>query len=90
MADSKHYEKWLLRAPVGIVLCGASIMIIYYSFSSGDVNTENWMMWGLISATTFMAGIGVLASALVHKVKSDLSRKRKHRHSDSDNPQDGA
>ena len=79
MADKRHYEKWLIQAPIAILLCATSIMTIFYFISRerNSINDDNWMMWGLISATIFMAGIGLLSNAVIHKVKADLSRKKR-------------
>lgn len=79
MADKRHYEKWLWQAPLGLLLCGAAVIFIFYSLVYEHINTGNWLMWGLITATIFMGGMGLLVNAIIHKVKADISRKKKSR-----------
>jgi hypothetical protein len=86
MPDKRHYEKWLIQAPIALLLCAVSILSIFYfiAHEKESINGDNWMMWGLISASLFMAGIGLLSNAIVHKVKADLSRKKRSKSGSSE------
>jgi hypothetical protein len=78
---NKHYHKWLLQMPVGFLLVGAGIIVIMYSANKRA--SDEWLIWGLISATIITAGLGILGNAYIHKVKSDLIRKQRSREHDS-------
>jgi uncharacterized membrane protein HdeD (DUF308 family) len=72
---NKHYQKWLLQMPFGFLLVGAGIIVIMYSANKRA--SEEWLIWGIISATIITAGLGILGNAYIHKVKSDLIRKQR-------------
>jgi len=74
---NKHYQKWILQMPVGFLLVGAGIIVIMYSANKRA--SDEWFIWGLISATIIMAGLGILGNAYIHKIKSDLIKKQRTR-----------
>ena len=74
---NKHYQKWLLQMPVGFLLVGAGIIVIMYSANKRA--SDEWLIWGLISAMIIMAGLGILGNAYIHKIKSDLIKKQRTR-----------
>ena len=73
----KHYQKWLLQMPVGFLLVGAGIIVIMYSANKRA--SDEWLIWGLVSAMIIMAGLGILGNAYIHKIKSDLIKKQRTR-----------
>jgi len=75
--SNKHYQKWLLQMPVGFLLVGAGVIVIMYSANKRA--SDEWLIWGLISATIMTAGLGILGNAYIHKVKSDLIKKQRSR-----------
>jgi uncharacterized membrane protein HdeD (DUF308 family) len=74
---NKHYQKWLLQMPVGFLLVGAGVIVIMYSANKRA--SDEWFIWGLISAVVVTAGLAILGNAYVHKVKSDLIKKQRSR-----------
>jgi len=72
---NKHYQKWLLQMPFGFLLVGAGIIVIMYSANKRA--SDEWLLWGIISAFIITGGLGILGNAYVHKVKSDLIRKQR-------------
>jgi divalent metal cation (Fe/Co/Zn/Cd) transporter len=77
--SNHHYEKWLLKLLVGIVLIGGGVFFLYYSVTHLHTK-DRWVLWGLTSAISITIGALLLSSATIHKVKSDLIRKQKMRH----------
>ena len=63
--------------PVGFILVSAGIIVIMYSANKRA--SDEWLIWGLISAVIITAGLGILGNAYIHKVKSDLIVKQKGR-----------
>ncbi|HEV8282958.1 MAG TPA: hypothetical protein VGQ09_01540 [Chitinophagaceae bacterium] len=78
---NKHYQKWLLQMPVGFLMVGAGIIVIMYSANKRA--SDEWLLWGIVSAAIITAGLGILGNAYIHKVKSDLIRKQRSRQSHS-------
>jgi uncharacterized membrane protein HdeD (DUF308 family) len=61
--------------PLGFILINAGILLIMYSANKRA--SDEWLMWGIVSAAIVTSGLGILGNAYVHKVKSDLIRKQK-------------
>lgn len=74
--SNSHYEKWVLKVPIGFLLIAGGIFFMYYSLTLPEVN-ENWITYGLISAISVAIGAILLSSAAVNKMKSDLIKKQK-------------
>ena len=73
-----HQEKFITKLIVGIPLITAGIFVILYaSFEKGQ--KTDWYFWGILAAITTNAGIVLVGSAFVHKIKSDLIKKQKKR-----------
>lgn len=60
--------------PVGFLLVGGGIVVVMYSANKRA--SDEWLMWGIISAAIITAGLAILGNAYIHKVKSDLIRKQ--------------
>ena len=76
--SNHHYEKWVLKLLIGIVLIGGGVVFLYFSITHLHAK-DRWVLFGLISAITITVGALLLSIATVHKVKSDLIRKQKTR-----------
>lgn len=61
--------------PFGFLLVGAGILVIMYSANKRA--SDEWLLWGIISASVITGGLGILGNAYIHKVKSDLMRKQR-------------
>jgi len=75
---NNHYEKWILKMPVGLLLLTGGIFFMYYSLSFMPAK-ENWVIFGLISAVSVGVGSFILGSSFINKTKSDLIKKQKAR-----------
>lgn len=74
MANS-HYERWIVKAPVGLLFIAGGIFFMYYSITK--LTKDRWIMYGAISAAAVAIGVFMLASAFINKMKSDLIKKQK-------------
>jgi len=75
---NKHFNRWLLKMPLGFLFVAAGIAaIIYPVYKRPD---EDWMIWGGISIAAFIIGLLFLGSAYIHKVKSDLIKRGRPRY----------
>ena len=76
--SNHHYERWIIKLLIGIILIGGGVIFLYYSITHLH-STERWILLGLIPAVAIMIGALLLSSATIHKVKSDLIKKQKMR-----------
>jgi hypothetical protein len=74
MANS-HYERWIVKAPVGLIFIAGGIFFMYYSLT--QLAKDRWVFYAAISAATVTIGTFMLASAFINKMKSDLIKKQK-------------
>lgn len=72
---SHHYEKWIFKTLLGLVLLGAGIFFTYFSLGLAD-KKYNWVIYALVSFILIGLGVLFLATASVHKVKADIRRKK--------------
>ena len=63
--------------PIGFLLINAGIFVIMYSANKRA--SDEWLLWGIVSAAIVTSGLGILGNAYIHKVKSDLIRKQRAR-----------
>ena len=75
---NNHFEKWILKTPLGFLLVAGGIFFMYYSIAQLPYK-ENWILYGVISALSAAIGVYILCDAAVHKMKSDLIKKQKIR-----------
>jgi len=74
---NKHYQKWFFQMPMGFLLINAGVLVIMYSANKRA--SDEWLLWGIVSAAIFTSGLAILGNAYIHKVKSDLIRRQKTR-----------
>jgi hypothetical protein len=77
MSES-HSEKYFGKLVIGFGAIVASIFIIFLAvFEAGKQG--DWYFWALFAAFLMCGGIYFTLQAMVHKVKSDFSRRAKQR-----------
>lgn len=76
--SKKHEKKYTSNLLVGLILTTAGIAIIIY-VALADKLEFDWIVWAIIAAVVINGGLLFLGSALVHKVKADLTRRQKHK-----------
>jgi uncharacterized membrane protein HdeD (DUF308 family) len=75
---NKHFKRWLLKMPLGLLLIAAGLAAMIYSVYKRP--REEWMIWGGSSIVAFIIGLLFLGSAYIHKVKSDLIKRGRPRY----------
>ena len=64
---NKHFQRWLLKMPLGFLFVAAGIAaIIYPLYKRLD---EEWLIWGGVSIAAFIIGLIFLGRACIHMVK---------------------
>jgi uncharacterized membrane protein HdeD (DUF308 family) len=76
---NKHFNRWLLKMPLGLLLIAAGLASIIYPLYNNRPR-EEWMIWGAASIVLFIIGLLLLGSAYIHKVKSDLIKRGRPRY----------
>ncbi|MDW3197377.1 MAG: hypothetical protein R8G66_33680 [Cytophagales bacterium] len=68
---SKYYRKWLLYAPLGLVLVGAGLCFVTESFGlkQSGAATMDWVLAGTGSLIVFNAGLCFFGEAVVCRVR---------------------
>jgi uncharacterized membrane protein HdeD (DUF308 family) len=78
---NKHYRNWLFQLPLGLAFTAASIFILMFAIKKKA--DDEWMLMSFASAVSLVIGLLLFGNAIIHKVKSDLIRKSKKRHTAS-------
>jgi hypothetical protein len=73
-----HYKKWLLQAPVGLVLIGfgASLIAEAAVYKYQGAATWDWVGYGTLALVVFNSGISVFGGAILHRVRYERERER--------------
>jgi len=66
-----HYRRWLIQAPLGLVLIGMGLCFaIECAFlKHGGANTWDWVGMGTGALVVFNAGISIFGDAILQRVR---------------------
>jgi succinate dehydrogenase hydrophobic anchor subunit len=73
---NKHEDKWIVKAIVGFSMAVWTIVSVVY-VCINEASRDNWFLWSLIPAAFFLTSLALLGSAFVHKIKADLTKRKK-------------
>lgn len=76
--SNDHGEKFISKLLFGFGLVTAAIFLIYFIIFN-KIMKNDWYYWGIATAILMNAGLYLLVSAAVHKVKNDLIQRQKIR-----------
>jgi hypothetical protein len=74
-----HEDKFISKLLFGFGAIIAAVMLLFFVCFE-RMQYDEWYWWGMADATLFCTGIYLIASACIHKMKSDMIRKQKLRH----------
>lgn len=74
---NKHYKRWLIQAPVGLVIIGfgASLIAEAAMLKASGGETWSWVGYGTIALVVFNSGISVFGGAILHRVRYERETK---------------
>ena len=76
---SSHEDKYLTKLLFGFgTIIAAVMLLLFVCFER--VQYDEWYWWGMAVAILFCLGVFLIATACIHKMKSDMIRKQKMRH----------
>jgi uncharacterized membrane protein len=73
---ASHADKFLTKLLLGFTAVIASIFVIIYACFE-RVKHDDWYGWGLVASVFMCAGLYLLLSAFVHKIKADFLKRQK-------------
>ena len=76
--SNSHHEKYITKLLVGIACVTAGIFVILYAALEKE-QKHDWYFWGILASIGVNAGVIMMGSAFVHKMKSDLIRRQRQK-----------
>jgi uncharacterized membrane protein HdeD (DUF308 family) len=76
--SNTHQEKFITKLLIGIAFITAGIFIILFA-AFEKTQKQDWYFWGILAALAINAGVVMVGSAYVHKMKSDLIKRQRMR-----------
>ncbi len=73
--SNSHSDKFLTKLLFGFSSVIVGIFFIFYACFE-RVEHDDWYPWAIVASVFICAGLYLLLSAFVHKVKSDFIRKQ--------------
>lgn len=70
---TKYYKKWIIFAPMGLILLGLGIVIILeaYTLKTNQEKFISWFVWGTLGLIIFNSGISIFGQSIIYKIKDD-------------------
>lgn len=73
-----HTDRYFIKLALGFIFIISSVFIGFFYFFEAP-NEGKWYFWATIASFFLCFGLYLLLQAVVHKVKSDFSRRAKQR-----------
>lgn len=71
-----HYKKWLIQAPIGLVIIGFGACLIaeaaMVKYSGAD--TWDWVSYGTLALIVFNSGISIFGGAIIHRIRHEREK----------------
>jgi len=66
-----HYRRWLIQAPLGLVLVGFGACLIAESamLKYSGASTGQWVLAGTLSLVVFNSGLCVFGGSILHRMR---------------------
>mgnify|MGYP005860552479 CR=1 FL=1 len=66
-----HKTKWLLMAPIGLILTGFGLSLFGEAvvMKYEGKPTLEWFLWGTSSLVVFNAGLSIFGRAVIHRLQ---------------------
>ncbi len=73
-----HYKRWLIFAPVGLVLTGFGLCLVAEAaiLKFKGAPTLDWVLYGTIALVVFNSGLSFFGTAVVERIRY-LSQDKK-------------
>lgn len=67
----QYYRRWMLRAPLGLVLVGFGLALTIEAgfLKHGGADTWSWVVFGTIALVVFNSGLCIFGDAILQRVR---------------------
>ena len=74
----KHFRRWLIQAPIGLVLIGAGISMITDAshFKQGGAAPLDWILYGTFALVVFNSGLSLFVDAALHRMRFENMKNK--------------
>ncbi len=76
--NNKHEKKFIYYIQIGFILTTIGVTAIIFFADNVEVKLS-WVLRAVICSVFINSGLLFLGSAVIHKVKADLSRRQRHK-----------
>ena len=75
----KNYRKWLITAPLGLVLVGAGLSLLgdAIGYRSSGAPFWHWFAYGTLALSVFNAGLSIFGQAVIFRVRYEMEKAGK-------------
>jgi len=76
---TKDYKKWMLLAPLGLLLTGLGITVILEAFhlKNSESSFSKWFIWGTLGLIIFNSGLSIFGQSIIHKTKDEILKQKR-------------
>ncbi len=76
---NRYYRRWLIRAPLGLVLVGFGACLIAEAAMAkyGGADTWYWVWYGTAALVVFNAGLSIFGDAILQRVRYERETEKK-------------
>lgn len=73
-----YYRRWLLRAPIGLVLTGFGACLIAEAAMDKfeGAPTLHWVLYGTLALVVFNSGLSIFGDAILQRVRYESTREK--------------
>lgn len=77
MNAAKHKKRWLIFAPLGLVLIGTGLSMVVDAgmYRMKGAATLNWVVYGTAALVVFNAGLSFFGQAIIEKIKCERDKQ---------------
>lgn len=74
--SNKHYRRWLIQAPLGLICVGfgacliAEAAVLKYS----GAETWKWVVAGTVALSVFNAGLCLFGDSILHRIRYEREK----------------
>jgi len=73
-----YYKKWLIRAPLGLVLVGFGACLIAEAAMAkyDSAETWYWVAYGTLALVVFNSGLSIFGDAILQRVRYEREQEK--------------
>ena len=77
----QYYQRWLLRAPVGLVLVGLGLSLAIEAgfYKHSGAVTWQWVGYGTLALVVFNSGLCIFGDSILQRMRYENARREAER-----------